>query len=307
MTTQVTTDLIADDAVTAEKIADAAVGSDQLASGSVTSDKVASGVIAPYSAVRQTVHGGPTTSGLPSFLPASSVSLVLQTQNISSTDPLVVSASQGFGQSSERLGTSTSNLSWTLMTATGVNYLYVDVAANGTLTTGQTTTAPVYSWTASSGTNTFNMTTFTMYTTGTTKGWRVFIGEATAGVSSISAVIAYAYNGRFSSYGSATTPLPTAAQTYTHNIGITPGLFFIKLECTSADGVFAVGETVIGATTYSSTSYQKLALVVNKKTARWMEGDYGGTFYYVVNPASGAIYTLAAASWKVWIECGRGW
>ena len=224
--TKVSTGQIADDAITTDKIIDDAVTSDKIIDGAITSAKIATGVIPAFSAVRQTVQGGPTSSGLPNFWPAATyspsvTSLNLSTSGVSSTDPFVASASQGFGNAAERVGISTSNLTWTALTASRAAatpcYLYVDIAADGSMTTGHVIVAPVYSYTASSGTNTFNITTMTMYTTGTTKGWRVFVGEAATGVSAVTAVVMYAYNGIFNADYAISGV--TVQQVVTHNIG----------------------------------------------------------------------------------------
>ncbi len=304
MTTRINTDGIADDAVTTAKIAAAAVGTSELADGGVTAAKIASGAVPVFMGARQTVQGGPiNASGLPDFLPASSVTLTLATQNISATYPLSVSASQGHGSGAERIGSVTGNtLSWTLTASSGVNYLYVDIAANGTLTTGQTTTAPVYSYTATSGTNTFNITTMTMFTSGSTRGWRVFVGEATAGASSISAAIAYAYNGVFSGYASAITPLVTTAMSVNHNLGITPKSFGFFTECITTDGSFSVGHVTQPIVWNGAYMLATPVAVTSKKcearcASSWCVSDI----------VTGGAPSLAAAKWKGWFECERGW
>lgn len=311
MTTRINTDGIADDAVTTAKIAAAAVGTSELADGGVTAAKIASGAVPVFIGARQTVQGGPiNASGLPDFLPASSVTLTLATQNISATYPLSVSASQGHGSGAERIGSVTGNtLSWTLSASSGVNYLYVDIAANGTLTTGQTTTAPVYSYSGSaataSGTNTFNITLMKMYAgNGTTAPavWRVFVGEATAGASSISAAIAYAYNGVFSGYASAITPLVTTAMSVNHNLGITPKSFGFFTECITTDGSFSVGHVTQPIVWNGSYMLATPVAVTSKKcearcASSWCVSDI----------VTGGAPSLAAAKWKGWFECERGW
>lgn len=304
MTTRINTDGIADDAVTAAKIAAGAVGTSELLDGGVTAAKIATGAVPVFIGARQTVQGGPiNASGLPDFLPASSVTLTLATQNISATYPLSVSASQGHGSGAERIGSVTGNtLSWTLSASSGVNYLYVDIAANGTLTTGQTTTAPVYSYTATSGTNTFNITTMTMFTSGSTRGWRVFVGEATAGASSISAAIAYAYNGVFSGYASAITPLVTTAMSVNHNLGITPKSFGFFTECITTDGSFSVGhvtQPIVWNGLYMLAT--PVAVTSKKCEARCASS------WCVSDIVTGGAPSLAAAKWKGWFECERGW
>lgn len=304
MTTRINTDGIADDAVTAAKIAAAAVGTSELADGGVTAAKIASGAVPVFMGVRQTVQGGPIDSyGAPSFLPASSVTLTITTQNVSETYPLVVSAAQGHGAGSDRFGSVTGNsLSWTLAASSGVNYLYVDVAADGSMTTGQSTTAPVYSLSATSGTNTFNTITMSMFTGGTTRGWRVFVGEATAGASSISAAIAYAYNGVFSGYASAITPLVTTAMSVNHNLGITPKSFGFFTECITTDGSFSVGHVTQPIVWNGSYMLATPVAVTSKKcearcASSWCVSDI----------VTGGAPSLAAAKWKGWFECERGW
>lgn len=307
MTTQVPTGLVADQAVTTNKLASAAVTADKIAAGAITADKVASGVISPFSAVRQTVQGGPTSSGLPDFLPSSSGTLTLTTQNISSTDPLVVSASQGFGQTSERVGMVTGNtLSWTLSASSGVNYLYVDVATDGTMTTGQTTTAPVYSRTLATGTNTFNMTTMTMYTSGTTKGWRVFIGEATAGVGSISGVIAYAYNGRYIS----TPAVLTMSQITTANCNIgSPFEVCAKLICKTSEYGYLVGDEIDSVLWYAGAYYGGNTFARNNATdGNWKKcGIAMSAYLNIVYDAStnNTSRTLTSSNWYTQFVCRR--
>jgi hypothetical protein len=312
MTTKISTDLIADDAVTNDKLAANAVGSDQIAAGAVTASKIASGAVPVVLGVRQTVHGGPTSSGLPSFWPASVyapsvTSLDLSTSGVSASVPFVVSASQGFGSGSERIGQSTANLTWTGLTASTTNYLYVDVGSDGTLTTGQTTTAPVYSWTASSGTNTFNITTMTMYTTGSTKGWRVFVGEAVTGLTSVSSVVMYAYNGRYTSYASAVTPLPTTLQTLNHNIGVTPGRALVAIECITDDAPFVANEVRRDIAGANGSEYTYISPVCTKKTMTWRAGSSASYEYMVLHSTSSARFLPTKAKWKAWAEAERGW
>lgn len=304
MTTRINTDGIADDAVTTAKIAAAAVGTSELADGGVTAAKIASGAVPVFMGARQTVQGGPiNASGLPDFLPASSVTLTLATQNISATYPLSVSASQGHGSGAERIGSVTGNtLSWTLSASSGVNYLYVDIAANGTLTTGQTTTAPVYSYTATSGTNTFNITTMTMFTSGSTRGWRVFVGEATAGASSISAVVAYAYNGVYSSHPTASAPIVTTATSITHNIGMVPMMCNILAECISADQDWSIGDVIVAPPIWNG-GYMMGGVTVSKTAIKYRVH----TDLYLTGPSSGSTLALTKAKWKTFVVANRGW
>lgn len=313
--TKVSTGQIADSAISTAKIANSAVTSDKILDGAITAAKVATGVIPAFSAVRQTVQGGPTSSGLPNFWPAATysptvTSLDLSTSGVSSTDPFVVSASQGFGNAAERVGISTANLTWTALTASRAAatpcYLYVDVAADGTLTTGHTVTAPVYSYTASSGTNTFNMTTMTMYTTGTTKGWRVFVGEAATGVGSVSAVVMYAYNGAY-----ATTPAVltlSAITSYSCNIG-SPFEVKAKLICRIADAGYSIGDETDMNLYWPSAYYGGQAFSRNNSTdGAWKKCGIGMSASLPVvyhGTAANLPVGLTAGSWDTQLICTR--
>lgn len=137
-----------------------------------------------------------------------------------------VRATAAAGGDADRTGSIT-NPSWTGLTANA--YLYLDIAADGTVTTGSTTTAPVYqlgngSISTSTGANTFVIQEMKMYegngAGGTTQRYRVFVGEVAAS-GTISSIIWYALMGR---YQSALTAIPSASTrtTFSHNIGIDP-------------------------------------------------------------------------------------
>lgn len=182
--------------------------------------------------VRQTVQAAPVnTSGLPNYLPATSSGTTLTSTGVSSTVPIVVNAAGGGGSSglADRVGVSTSNLSWTGLTVTNTvkNYLYVDVAANGTLTTGVTTVAPVYqpggTPAVTSGLFTFNYGEMLGYLgNGSTapQGYRVYVGEGTGNGTNVASIIAYGLNGRYDSGFFAITN--NTAYTKSHNLGVFP-------------------------------------------------------------------------------------
>lgn len=197
--------------------------------------------IYPLTSVRQTVQGGPVTStGLPNFLPATDVNLTLTVQNVSTAYPLVVSASQGFGLNSDRIGVeSVGTLTFTCTDA-ATNYLYVTVGTDGNLTAGTTTVQPVFQYggtpATTAGLGTFDYATMTMYVgNGATApaAWRVYVGEAVAAAGAITSTITYAYNGYYESaqYGLA---FPSQYTSY-HNIGA-PSAIYTSLICTDAGG-----------------------------------------------------------------------
>ena len=93
--------------------------------------------------VRQTVLSAAVDSnGLPNYLSAGSGLSV----NIAATaTPIVVTAAGGAGSSGpvDRIGYINADTSISGLTDSTTNYLYMDIAANGTVTLGATTLAPV--------------------------------------------------------------------------------------------------------------------------------------------------------------------
>lgn len=183
------------------------------------------------SAKRQTVVGGPVNaSGAPSFLPATSGSLAITSQLLTSSTPLVVTAAGGGGGAgaNDLVGIATANLTWSSLAASTTNYLYVTVAANGSLTTGSTTLAPVYQMGGPPSTAntqfTFVIGSMIGYLgngSAASQAYIVFVGEAITGSSSVTSTVGYAYNGV---YVSPLLAVPAASsQTFvTHNLGYAP-------------------------------------------------------------------------------------
>lgn len=178
--------------------------------------------------VRQTVSTGPvSTSGLPTLFPGTSSSLSLATQNVSSTVPLVANAAQGYNASGavNYAFMATSNVTWSSLTASHTNYLYINALAG---TTGATILQPIYQFggtpAVTSGQFTFNISQMTGYLgNGSTAVATpiVFVGEAVAGSNTITSTVAYAYNGLYTSslqgFPSTNTQL-----SLNHNLGIGP-------------------------------------------------------------------------------------
>lgn len=204
--------------------------------------------------VRQTVAFGPVTSaGLPDFLPATSASLSLASQNLA-TDNLVVIAANG---GDTRRGVASANLTWASLAANATNYLYVDVAADGTVVAGSTTVAPVYqaggSFSTAAGAFTFNINAMVGKVgngAAAAPAWRVFVGEANTGASTVTATIAYAYNGRYASAWAAFAV--NTLYTHNHNIGCYPrGL--TGLVSNKSDGVCSAAGDIVNP--MNSTGY----------------------------------------------------
>jgi hypothetical protein len=204
---------------------------------------------------RQTVVGGPVDAGgLPNFLPATSASLAVTSQLITASTPLVVTAANGVasGGAADLVGMATANLTWSGLTASTTNYLYVTVNAGGTLTPGWTTLAPIYQ---SGGTPNPALGQFT-YSIAAGQGFLgngsaapqtplVFVGEAVTGTTGITSTVAYAYNAGFISAPIA-IPGASSGATFTHNLGLPPAGYLpsVKLVCVTTNLGYPVGAEV---------------------------------------------------------------
>jgi len=165
--------------------------------------------------VRQTCELGPVdTSGFAAFGGSTG------STTVTASGTLKVTAANGI---SDYRGSIT-NPSWTSLSTNGTMYLYLDIAADGTCTTGSTTLAPTYRWggadVVTSGQFTFNIQEMVgKVGNGATAAqtYRVFVGEVTVSGNVVTAIIWYALMDR---YTIDNTSITTATSyTYSHNIG----------------------------------------------------------------------------------------
>jgi hypothetical protein len=266
--------------------------------------------------VRQTVLQSPVDGGgLPTFLPATSAGLTLATQNISTgANALVVTAAQGAGLNGavNVVGQATSNLSWTCA-ASNTNFLPVLVNANGTLS-AQTpaTLAPIYQWggtpSTASGQYTFNIQQMTMYLgngAAANPVNHVIVGECVAGASTITSASAYALMGRYDSGFASTLPSGASFTSKNHNLGCEPGLYVpcAVLKCLTAEAGYAIGDVLVGSTSYNSASINALVF----DSYRNSSGFTLAAGWYVINKGANAFSALTAANWAYKVVVNRGW
>lgn len=265
---------------------------------------------------RQVVAAGPQDSnGAPTLLPASASGLTLTTQNLTST-ALVVHAAQGYALAGEqnRVGRRATNFSWTL-TNSATNYLFVEVAADGTLTAVATTVAPVITWAGTpavtSGLYTFVVSTMTMYKgdgSAANPVYAVAIGEAICSGGNITSATAYRYGRKFKSPAAA-AQAATTATTVTHNFGV-PAEYLkgaVKLRCTTAHGSFEVGDVIDGYT-FRNLTYFILSqpLVMRRMTAHVVtNGNSWGTMPAAWPANSNA--ALNTANFEQYVEIERAY
>lgn len=260
---------------------------------------------------RQTVTAGPLSSGAPNLL-ATVSGLPLSTSNVAAATPLIVRASNG---DFERWGLSTGNVSFGTLTNTTTNYLYVTVGVDGVLTGGFTTLAPIYQESGTpattSGQYTFNYGEMKGYLgNGSTAPavYVVFVGEAVTSGGNVTAVTAYAYNGRYQSAFTTTLPGARVRTSSNHNIGASPREFKIAFECISADAGCAAGDRLtlgVSAWTFDGATVRPPSVAAGPKSIAFMsENSAQWTF---VNNTTGVAVGLTAASWKFQFLADRGW
>lgn len=267
------------------------------------------------SPVRQTALGGPVTSaGLPDFLPATSGSLSLTSQNISSTAPLVVTSANGFDLNGavNRIGISMANLTWASLTASSTLYLYVDIASTGVMTPGFTTLAPAYQFggarSTANGQFTFNIQEMSATVgngTVASQAYRVYVGEAMTSGSAVTSTVAYAYQGLYDS--GFTNTLPGNGVLTTKNANIGRGLVeFIQGQvigkCLTAEAGFSVGD-ITPLINYGGAYSVPTTVGCAGNAVFFAAGASGWT---LSNKSSGVPNQITPANWAWKVKADRG-
>jgi len=268
--------------------------------------------------VRQTVLSGPIdTSGFPTFLPATSGSLSLTSQNITTGIPLVVTSANGFSTNGadDRIGSHTANLTWAGLAASSTNYLYVDIAADGSLTPGSTTLAPNYQFggarSTTNGQATFNIQEMWM-TVGNGASAvvtrRVFVGEADTNASTVTATRAYAYQGRYWSGWTNSLPSASTLVSRNHNLGVSgvPLKGKLTYKCLVAEFGYSVGDIIETFADYASGfSWNNKLIYSGANTVGYMTSNNLGGSVTTINKSTGTAVTLSAANWAYQIQVDR--
>lgn len=260
---------------------------------------------------RQTVMSGPVdSSGLPSFGGATG------STTVTAAGTLVATAANGFNglQEPDRIGYIT-NPSWTGLSVNGTMYLYLDIAADGSCTTGSTTLAPVYqeggSYSTTNGQFTFNIVEMVGKVgngSAANQTYRVFVGQVTVAAGVVSAITWYAINGIYIGPWTATLPGVSTAVSRNHNIGTHPAQSELIVECTTTDAGYAVGDRIVSPMTtgtYGSNTDLTIQVWANTLSTGFVTN--GGNAFIAPNKTTGGVLVLTAASWKYRIVSRRGW
>lgn len=252
--------------------------------------------------VRQTVLSGPVdSSGFAAFGGATG------STTVTASGTLIASAANGFSSSgsTDRVGSIT-NPAWTGLSTNGTMFMYLDIASNGTCTTGSTTLAPVYqhggTYSTTNGQFTFNIQEMVgKVGDGSTAAqtWRVFVGEVTVASGVVSAITWYALRGRYQSQD--TVYAPWTPLNFSHNIGTIPLVSSEKVVCVTAEFGYAVGHVV--DPNFSAGSASGITGYHHDRNNRKL---LPAGVIYVLTPSSG-MQGLVAGNWKLRVFANRGW
>ena len=248
-------------------------------------------------------------TGLPTFLPPTSASLTLTTQNVTSSAPLIFTGWAGdisgsnYGPHDITCGLTSNSLSWT-DTASNTNFNYATLSASGgacTVTPAVTTLVPVYQLggtpSVANGQITCNIAQHACYLgNGTTAPQTVLVvfGESIAGSSAITSTAAYAYNGYYDSGWSA--PLLLTQISKNSNIGVSPVHTSQLIQCVTTDDGFAVGDTI---------EVGQLLGVLSSRNVIGVSAQSSG--FELQNKSTGTFTAITFANWKYKLTASRGW
>lgn len=265
----------------------------------------------PLVPVRQTVLSGPIdANGFSSFGGSTG------STTVTAAGTLISTAANGFSSTgqTDRTGSIT-NPSWTSLSTNGTMYLYLDIASNGTCTTGSTTLAPVYQWggtySVTSGQFTFNIQSMSgQVGNGSTAAqtYRVFVGEVTVAGGVVTAIVWYALMGRYQGAYTATLPASSSQLSFNHNIGCLVDIFNLDIKCTTTDNGYSVGDIVRNMAisgTGTGSGYPPITPTSTSKTIGFSVP--AAISYLTTNKTSGAWTALTAASWSYRMTAQRGW
>jgi hypothetical protein len=265
---------------------------------------IISATLASSPSVRQTVlTGNVNTSGLPNFGGSTG------SDTVTTSTTLVATAANG---ELDRIGTIV-NPSWTGLNTNGTMYLYLDIAADGTCTTGSTTLQPTYRW-GGADVTTNNQFTFNIQEmigkvgdgSVATQTYRVFVGQVTVANSVVSAITWYALMGRYTSVNTSTLPSTTVAITSSHNIGLIPKIKRFVLINLVAEAGYEVGAEATQVVTVPGSGHA--SFMAPSATSTSMRVQTGNAIAFKIIPFAGGVdVSPTAANWAYRFEAERGW
>ena len=257
------------------------------------------------SGVRQTVQSGSIdANGYGNFV---SIGTLLSVNIAANTVPLKIHTAGG-DVASDRLGTISADTTISGLTASNTNYLFAEVATDGTVTLGKTILKPLYQQggAASIVLNqyTFNISEMKMYVgNGTTASqvYGTFIGHAVTNGTNVTSVVNYALNGEFVTPTSALL-IGATVTTLSHNLGM-KGVVVPILTCLTAQAGIAAGDELGFNIVNSAGAF----------SSSWSYNEYSGSYatiassLYLVTLGTASFTNITPANFNVKFKAMRGW
>lgn len=199
---------------------------------------------------------------------------------------------------------------------TVLNYLYGDIAGDGSVTLGSTILQPVYeavgAFSTTSGQFTFNIGQMVGRAgNGVTADqvYRVFIGEVQAASNAISSVMPYALLGRYVSPVSASLPAAGTRTAYAANLGDANNVQVSSyVKClTAGDGGWNVGTILTANINLAASAYQIASVAIEGRNALSVTAGANSSGWVSYNSGTGAAAGLTTANWGLFIVARRNW
>lgn len=264
-----------------------------------------------YVPVRQTTLQAPVDStGFPNFLPASASGLVLTTQNISASNPLIVTAANGAFKNV--IGILTNNTSFPTLGNGATSYLLASInEATNAITLSYAGLAPIYQWggvpSTTNGQYTYNIGENQMYYGNGSSAIKVdnivFLGQVTTSGGNITAASCYPIQGVYQSPEISLTAGSDYA--YAHGFGMTPFDWSFALRNKTTDLGWSPDDEIVvhvgdAGTANSQGSYANKTFVGYRSISGYIPP--------IANKSSGANGTIStAANWRGILRAKRGW
>ena len=221
---------------------------------------------------RQTVLSGPVDSNGAAAFGGSTGS-----NSVTASGTLVATAANGFGASGavDRVGSIT-NPTWNGLSTNGTLYLYLDIAADGSCTTGKVLNLPPNyqpggTYSAANNQFTFNwqeMVGKVGNGSAANQVWRVFVGEVTVSGGVVSAITWYALLGRF--FGVETSVAASGSSTVSHKLGVLPNSVTLWVAKTAGGARYRATPGYTGSSSFNGQN----AGNINRLTAdMWVNAN----------------------------------
>lgn len=268
---------------------------------------------------RQTVLSSSVdTNGLPDYITA--VPATLAVNLLGATTPVVMTTANGSNGNGDQNYVSVLDFDTVIpaLTPSSTCYLYAELGVGGAIVSvGHLTLPPIYTYGAASTTNgqyTFRIPEMKGYLgNGVTANvvHYVFLGEAVTGVGSVTSVVVYALQGKYTSPDTAVVAANAQLYQIDHNIGVQQVNAKVYLRILIAGLGYSIGD-VVEATSYAvGPSYPGpiVARLSTPNIAHFATGPGGSTGFMVpsMTPGYGVFNDIISTAADYFVIAERGW